>query len=52
MKNFNSAFDSEPISKYNKKLIRYKEPEALPSSCKTLKYTELGGGKIKDFGNK
>ena len=49
MKNFNSAFDSEPISKYNKKLIRYKEPEALPSSCKTLKYTELGGGKIKDF---
>jgi len=49
MKQFNSVFNSEPISKYNKKMIVYKEPEALPSSSKTLKYTELGIDNIKDF---
>jgi curved DNA-binding protein CbpA len=49
MKEFNTVFDKEPINKYNKKIIRYKEPEALPSSIKTLKYTEIGVGKIGDF---
>ena len=49
MKQFNTAFESEPISKYNKKMIVYKEPEALPSSTKTLKYTELGIDNIKDY---
>ena len=49
MKQFNSAFESEPLNNYNKRMIVYKEPEALPSSSKTLKYTELGVGKVKDF---
>ena len=49
MKQFNTAFESEPISKYNKKMIVYKEPEALPSSTKTLKYTELGIDNVKDY---
>ena len=49
MKQFNSAFESEPLNSYNKKMIVYKEPEALPSSTKSLKYTELGVDKIKDF---
>ena len=49
MKQFNTAFESEPINKYNKKMIVYKEPEALPSSTKTLKYTELGIDNVKDF---
>jgi len=49
MKGFNNAFESQPTNKYNKKMIAYKEPEALPSSLKTLKYTELGVDKIKDF---
>ena len=49
MKQFNSTFDSEPLNNYNKRMIVYKEPEALPSSSKTLKYTELGVGKVKDF---
>ena len=49
MKQFNTAFESEPLNKYNKKMIVYKEPEALPSSTKTLKYTELGVDNIKDF---
>lgn len=49
MKDFNNAFESEPLNNYNRKMIIYKEPEALPSSSKTLKYTELGIGKVKDF---
>ena len=49
MKQFNSTFDSEPLNNYNKRMIVYKEPEALPSSSKTLKYTELGVGKVKDY---
>lgn len=49
MKQFNNAFESEPLNKYNKKMIVYKEPEALPSSSKSLKYTELGTDNIKDF---
>ena len=49
MKQFNETFESEPLNKYNKKLIVYKEPEALPSSSKSLKYTELGVDKVKDF---
>ena len=49
MKQFNSTFDSEPLNNYNRRMIVYKEPEALPSSSKTLKYTELGVGKVKDF---
>ena len=49
MKDFNNSFDSEPLNNYNKKMIRYKEPEALPSSSKTLKYTELGINKVSDF---
>ena len=49
MKGFNSAFDSKPVNKYNKRMIVYKEPEALPSSIKTLRYTELGVDKVKDF---
>ena len=32
-----------------KKMIVYREPEALPSSSKSLKYTELGTDNIKDF---
>ena len=49
MKQFNSAFEAEPLNNYNRRMIVYKEPEALPSSSKSLKYTELGVGKIKDF---
>ena len=49
MKQFNSAFEAEPLNNYNKRMIVYKEPEALPSSSKSLKYTELGVGKVKDF---
>jgi curved DNA-binding protein CbpA len=49
MKQFNSAFQAEPLNNYNKRMIIYKEPEALPSSSKSLKYTELGVGKVKDF---
>tara|TARA_B110000977_G_C11088066_1_gene495560 strand:+ start:1721 stop:2686 length:966 start_codon:yes stop_codon:yes gene_type:complete len=49
MKNFNNEFDNAPISKNNKKIIKYNDPIALPSSSKSLKYTELGIGKIKDF---
>lgn len=49
MKQFNTAFESEPLNKYNKKMIVYKEPEALPSSTKTLKYTELGADNVRDF---
>jgi len=49
MKQFNSAFEAEPLNNYNKRMIVYKEPEALPSSSKSLKYTELGIGKVKDF---
>ncbi len=49
MKQFNSAFEAEPLNNYNRRMIVYKEPEALPSSSKSLKYTELGVGKVKDF---
>lgn len=49
MRQFNKDFDSEPITKYNKKMIVYKEPEALPSSSKSLKYSELGIDNVKDF---
>jgi|TARA_B110000259_G_C14013717_1_gene400512 curved DNA-binding protein CbpA len=49
MKNFNQTFDSTPISKSNKKIIKYKDPIALPSSIKTLQYTEIGIDNIKDF---
>ena len=49
MKQFNSVFEAEPLNNYNKRMIVYKEPEALPSSSKSLKYTELGVGKVKDF---
>ena len=49
MKNFNQEFDNTPISKNNKKIIKYRDPVALPSSIKSLKYTELGIDKINDF---
>lgn len=49
MKNFNQEFDNTPVSKNNKKIIKYRDPVALPSSLKTLKYTELGIDKINDF---
>ena len=49
MKNFNQAFDSAPISKHNKKIIKYRDPIALPTSLKTLQYTEIGVDRINDF---
>ncbi len=49
MKNFNQAFDSAPISKHNKKIIKYRDPIALPTSLKTLQYTEIGIDKLSDF---
>ena len=49
MKNFNQAFDSAPISKNNKKIIKYRDPIALPTSLKTLQYTEIGIDKLSDF---
>lgn len=49
MKNFNQAFDSAPISKHNKKIIKYRDPIALPTSLKTLQYTEIGVDRISDF---
>jgi len=49
MKNFNQEFDSIPVSKSNKKIIKYRDPIALPSSLKSLKYTEIGIDKITDF---
>jgi len=49
MKNFNEIFDKTPVSKHNKKIIKYREPIALPSSIKTLQYTEIGIDKINDF---
>ena len=49
MKNFNETFDNTPISKNNKKIIKYRDPIALPSSIKTLQYTEIGVDKINDF---
>jgi curved DNA-binding protein CbpA len=49
MKQFNTVFESEPLNNYNKKIIEYKEPEALPSSIKSLSYSELGIDNIKDF---
>ena len=49
MKNFNQAFDSTPISKHNKKIIKYRDPIALPTSLKTLQYTEIGIDKLSDF---
>lgn len=49
MKNFNQAFDSAPVSKHNKKIIKYRDPIALPTSLKTLQYTEIGIDKLSDF---
>ena len=49
MKNFNQTFDNTPISKNNKKIIKYRDPIALPSSIKTLQYTEIGVDKINGF---
>ena len=49
MKNFNQAFDSAPVSKHNKKIIKYRDPIALPTSLKTLQYTEIGVDRINDF---
>ena len=49
MKNFNQAFDSAPVSKHNKKIIKYRDPIALPTSLKTLQYTEIGVDRISDF---
>tara|TARA_Y100001970_G_scaffold293482_1_gene440554 strand:+ start:11386 stop:12342 length:957 start_codon:yes stop_codon:yes gene_type:complete len=49
MKNFNQAFDAAPVSKSNKKIIKYRDPIALPSSLKTLQYTEIGIDKVSDF---
>jgi len=49
MKNFNQAFDDTPISKHNKKIIKYRDPIALPTSLKTLQYTEIGIDKLSDF---
>ena len=49
MKNFNQAFESAPISKHNKKIIKYRDPIALPTSLKTLQYTEIGIDKLSDF---
>ena len=49
MKNFNQAFDDTPVSKNNKKIIKYRDPIALPSSIKTLQYTELGVDRVNDF---
>lgn len=49
MKNFNQAFDSAPVSKNNKKIIKYRDPIALPTSLKTLQYTEIGVDRINDF---
>jgi curved DNA-binding protein CbpA len=49
MKNFNKTFDDTPISKNNQKIIKYRDPIALPSSLKSLKYTEIGVDKISDF---
>ena len=49
MKTFNQTLDSTPISKSNKKIIKYRDPIALPSSLKTLQYTEIGLDKLNDF---
>jgi len=49
MKNFNQAFDNAPVSKHNKKIIKYRDPIALPTSLKTLQYTEIGLDRISDF---
>ena len=49
MKNFNSTFNNQPLSKTNQKMIIYKEPIALPTSHKTLKYSELGVDKVNDY---
>ena len=49
MKNFNNTFENQNISKINQKMIVYKEPIALPTSHKTLKYAELGVDKINDY---
>ena len=49
MKNFNQAFDNAPVSKHNKKIIKYRDPIALPTSLKTLQYTEIGVDRINDF---
>ena len=49
MKNFNQAFDNAPVSKHNKKIIKYRDPIALPTSLKTLQYTEIGVDRISDF---
>ena len=49
MKNFNQAFDNAPVSKHNKKIIKYRDPIALPTSLKTLQYTEIGIDKLSDF---
>jgi hypothetical protein len=49
MKNFNNTFENQNISKINQKMIVYKEPIALPTSYKTLKYAELGVDKINDY---
>ena len=49
MKDFKNKFENQELNKYNKQLMIYKEPEALPSSNGKLNYAILGEGKIPDF---
>jgi hypothetical protein len=49
MRNFNKNFEEQPINRDNMKIIKYKEPKALPTSYDTLKYSNLVEDEVEDF---